>query len=264
MAQEQISRGNKYVLYMEGIIAAILLIMVAGMFAGYCVGPMGSPGPKGDEGPAGAAGPVGTATTTTVPGPQGATGEAGPPGEVGPPGVVGPAGPKGDTALEVGPVGPPGPPGPVGQQGPPGTPGDIGFINAPPAALARPNVNHTLLFSAAGIEIPAAAVNGNEIPNRVSRRAIDVTGKTAIRAQWAHSLPDDIKLRIDFLRSGTTNDWAGMVPAFGSAVAAFHNQTSGWYAIPIFENHENLVVRAVVIGNGAFSPKVTYIELDVR
>ena len=73
-----------------------------------------------------------------------------------------------------------------------------------------------------------------------------------------------MRLKMEFLRSGTTNSWAGLVPAFGTGVAPFHNQISQWYAIPVNENHSSLVVRAVVLGNGVLSPKVTYIELDVR
>ena len=265
------SKGNKYVLYAEIVIAGILLVLMAGMFAGMCAGPVGLTGPQGEVGPAGPQGA--SSPVKTAPGPQGATGVAGPQGAVGPQGVAGPIGPQGETAVEPGPVGPQGAPGPPGPQGPSGEKGEIGYINAPPAALARPNVNHTLVFSVEGVEIPAAAASGTELPNRISRRAIDVTGKSAIRAQWAHNLTvpadtidqtDIIKLRIEFLRSGTTNTWAGLVPAFGTGVEPFHNQVSAWYGVPVNEIHSNLVVRASVLGNGVLSPKVTYIELDVR
>jgi hypothetical protein len=261
MAEPVISRGNKYVLYMEGVIAALLLIMLAGMFAGMCTGPVGSSGPQGEVGPAG---PQGASTTNTIEGPQGATGPEGPQGQVGPEGPLGPQGPVGpigETVILTGEEGPIGPPGPTGPMGPPG---GIGYINAPPAALARPNVNHTLVFSAAGVEVPEAAIHGTELPNRISRRGIDATGKSAIRVQWAHDLTDTIQLKIEFLRKNTTNTWAVLVPAFGTGVAPFHNQISGWYAIPVNENHSNLVVRAQVLGDGVLSPKITYIELDVR
>jgi hypothetical protein len=256
------SKQDRYVLYVEMVIAAMLFIMVAGMFTGFCTGDVGPVGPQGETGAAGPAGPPGD--TTTMTGPQGATGLVGPEGPEGPTGPVGPVGPQGETAVEPGPIGPPGPPGPAGPAGPAGTPGDIGFINAPPASLASPNVNHTLVFAVSGVSVGSASPNGTELPNRISRRVLDVTGKSAIRAQWAHDLTEIVQLRMEFLRSGTTNGWALLVPAFGTAVLPFQNQTSEWYALPNHEDHDNFMVRASVIGNGSLSPAITYIELDVR
>ena len=228
------NKHNRNILYVEGTIAAILLIMLAGLFAGLCKGPVGPPGPQGEIGPQGLPG-----DTTTMIGPQGATGVQ---GSEGPPGPIGPAGP----------------PGPEGPQG------EIGYINAPPAALSRPNVNHTLVFSATGISAGAVPTYGNELPNRISRRVLDVTGKSAIRVQWAHDLTEIIQLKVEFLKDNTTDNWMTLIPAFGTAVLPFQNQTSEWYAIPINEDHLNFLVRAVIIGNGILTPKVTYIELDAR
>ena len=253
------NKQERYILYVEISIAAILLMMLAGLFAGLCTGPAGPPGPQGEAGPQGPAG-----DTTTMIGPQGATGITGPEGPEGPQGATGPEGPpgpQGETAVETGPIGPPGPQGPPGPVGPQG---QIGYINAPPAALARPNVNHTLVFSANGIAIGAAASYGTEPPNRVSRRVIDVTGKSAIRAQWAHDLDEIVQLRIEYLHKDTTNHWSELIPAFGTKVLPFQNQTSEWYAIPQNEDHLNFLVRAIIKGDGSLSPKVTYIELDAR
>jgi hypothetical protein len=257
-----ISRGNRLLLYVELVIVGLLVVMMAGMFAGYCAGPQGAAGPQGEAGPVGPAG-----STTTVAGPQGASGPEGPPGQ---PGEVGPPGPQGPPSGATGPEGPPGPVGPIGPIGPvgppgiQGSPGELAYINAPPAALARPNVNHIILFAIDGVEVPNAADVGTELPNRVTRRAIDVTSKAAIRAQWAHNLTTPMRLRIEFLRSGTTDDWAVLIPGFGESVGAFNNQVSSWYSIPVYEAHQNLVVRGLVMGDGDSSPRVTYIELDVR
>jgi hypothetical protein len=129
-------------------------------------------------------------------------------------------------------------------------------------------MNHTIVFSVDGIAVPAATLNGTEIPNRLSRRVLDVTGKSAVRAQWAHDTANsNIKLRIEFLRTNTTNTWAGLIPSFSGVAEAYQNQTSGWYGIPINEDRENFLVRAVIInatGDGSLSPKITYVELDVR
>ena len=250
------NKHNRNILYVEGTIAAILLIMLAGLFAGLCKGPVGPPGPQGEIGPHGLPG-----DTPTTRGPQGATGVPGSDGPAGPIGPAGPPGPKGDTAIESG---PPGPIGPAGPPGPEGPQGEIGYINAPPAALSRPNVNHTLVFSATGISAGAVPTYGNELPNRISRRVLDVTGKSAIRVQWAHDLTEIIQLKVEFLKDNTTDNWMTLIPAFGTAVLPFQNQTSEWYAIPINEDHLNFLVRAVIIGNGILTPKVTYIELDAR
>ncbi len=258
----EISRSekhNRYVLYIEATIAGILLIMLAGLFAGLCNGPVGPPGPQGEVGPQGPAG-----QTTTMTGPQGATGVAGPPGPQGEVGPEGPAGPQGDPGVETGLEGPQGPPGAAGPRGPRGKTGEIGYINAPPVALARPNVNHTLVFSTSGVSVPSASIHGTELPNRVSRRVLDLTGKSAIRVQWAHDLNETIKLKIEFLLTDTTDSWVTLIPAFGATVLPYQNQVSEWYAVPRNEDLLNFVVRAIVVGNDSLSPKITYIELDAR
>ena len=253
--------SKRYVLYVECVIAALLFLMVIGMFAGMCSGPVGPHGPVGPAGPQG--------DVTGVEGPRGPQGSVGP---AGPQGNAGPQGAQGVPGTELGPPGVQGPPGP---QGPPGGPGpagaigpqgDVGILYAPPGSLARTNSNHILLFSSAGTLVADPPFSGVEIPGGVTRRSVYVKDKAAIRAQWSHNLANIIlRLRIDYLRPGTTDIWDPLVPSFGSLSDAYLNQTSNWYAVPQ-DVGDDLIVRAVLIGDGSsgLQPLITYIELDVR
>ena len=110
-----------------------------------------------------------------------------------------------------------------------------------------------------------AASGGIEITNLVSRRQIDFSGKTNVRAQFAHSLNSaTVQLRIDFSTSSCAAfNAAPLVSAFGAAVGANNIQNSSFAAIPA-EAKTDVCVRAVIIGNGALDPIVRYITLDVN
>ena len=84
-------------------LVALLFIIAAGMFAGYCRGAEGVEGSDGPPGPTGAQGPTGD--LTTVRGPQGGPGPAGEKGLRGPMGESGPIGPAGKDSEAVGPPG---------------------------------------------------------------------------------------------------------------------------------------------------------------
>jgi hypothetical protein len=108
-------------LTVRGLIAMILIAILAssaiavGASMMLAVGPQGPAGSQGDTGPQGPAGPQG---------PQGETGVTGPRG------VAGPTGPKGDTGN----TGPEGLQGAQGEQGPQGEPGlgvKPGYVVAP-------------------------------------------------------------------------------------------------------------------------------------
>jgi hypothetical protein len=257
------SKGSKYLLYTELVIVALLLCLIAGMAAGMCRGPVGPAGPQGTVGPAGPQGDV-----TGVEGRPGVEGPVGAQGTIGAAGPQGPIGPEGPPSSEPGPEGPAGPPGEQGIQGeigplgPAGPPGDLAYINAPPVADQLMTVNHTLVFTVEGVAV-TASIAGTELPNHVSRRAVDVQGKQAVRVQWAQSTDTDIKLRLQFLRPGTTDQWANLVPDHGVPGLAYRNQTSQWYSVPAHHNDTSLIVRAKVVGETT-EIRVTYIELDLR
>ena len=260
----KVDQSKRYVLYVEGVIAGLLLLMVVGMFAGMCSGTVGPQGPAGPAGPAG--------DVSAVTGPSGPQGPAGPQGLIGPEGPAGPQGVEGIPGTGLGPegpAGPAGPPGPTGVEGPTGPPGpkgDVGVLYAPPSSLPLTNSNHILLFSSGGTLVSYPTSSGTEVPGGITRRAIYVKEKQAVRGQWAHDLKDVLlQLRVDYLRPGSSDTWDPLIPAFGALSETNENQTSDWYAIPQVTGND-LVVRAVVVGDGStnLQPSLTYIELDVR
>jgi len=243
------------------LVVGFLGLLTAG---GYCKSAPGSLGPTGPQGEIGPVGPPGPETGLT--GPPGPPGDTGPPGDVGPPGAgaPGPVGPAGD----LGPPGPTGEPGtvgetgPLGPGGPQGPPGDAIVLNAPPGALTNTNLNYILFFDSAGVLVENA--NNSEVPNRVSRRNIDLTGKQAIRAQWSHSLEQaNIRMSLQFYRTAT-NAWVDLVPLSGGPVAAYAPQVSNWYAVPLYIGSNEFLVRAIVHGDGELDPLVIFIEVDAR
>lgn len=278
MASEETNKRtrtlNRFDGYAVGLLA-LLFIIAAGMFSGYCSGPRGSTGPQGQVGPQGPAGDV-----TTVrgpqgdPGPAGATGARGPAGEsgpigpagkdsevMGPPGEIGEMGPIGET----GPPGPQGEPGEIGPAGPPGPKGDLGYLKPAAATEDAPVVHIQLLFHPAGIVVTDAAVGGSGIPNLVDQRTLSFKGRQAVRAQYGHSLDgSSIRLAVWFW-DASLGQWGTLVPAFGSNVAPHQNHTSTWYAVPLsLTTLGNVLVRSQVFGDGVLDPAITYITLDVR
>ena len=250
------------VLLVEGFLGLMLFLLVVAVFTNSCNGPPGMQGLQGVVGPAGPAGETGA--TTGVPGIAGNPGDAGLRGPVGPAGVQGIAGPVGPAGADTGIVGPAGPVGPIGPAGPAG---ELGFLNPSPQSLLLPNVNQILFFQTAGVvvENPGLASGGlaKEIPNRMSRRTIDLTKKGAIRLQWAHTLQSAaIKVRLEYQPAGT-NIWRVLVPFFGADLTPYANQTSAWYGIA-HEDKKELFVRVVVEGNGVLDPAITYVEVDAR
>lgn len=248
------TRSNMFIL--EAILALLFGMLVVGMFTGACNGPQGLQGFNGEPGeigPIGVQGPVGeTATSPGAPGDIGPTGAVGP---AGPAGATGERGAQGENNGIVGPEGPVGPAGPVGPRG------VMGFLDPPPSSLLRPAVNHLLFFKSEGVVItdPGLASEGaaKVIPNRLSRRNIDFTGKGSVRIQWEMLAPSvDIKLSLEYLTEAST--WVTMVPFLGSTEAP-----DNWVGIPVDDRSE-LVVRVMVQGNGELDPAITFVEVDAR
>ncbi len=279
MAPEETTRRklNRFDGYAAGLLA-LLFIIAAGMFSGYCQGSDGASGTAGPQGPTGGQGPAGD--VTTVRGPQGDPGLAGVPGQPGPRGPAGEQGPTGPIGKDSEVVGPPGeagsigetgPPGPqglegeIGAGGPPGPKGDLGYLK--PAAVTEdaPIVQIQLLFHPTGIVVPDAAVAGSGLPNLVDQRTLSFKGRQAVRAQYGHNLDgSSIRLAVWFW-DASIGQWRTLVPAFGSNVVAHQNHTSNWYAVPLsLAELGNVLVRSQVFGNGALDPAITYITLDVR
>ena len=253
------------VLIVEGFLGAMLFLLLIAIFTNSCNGPPGMQGLQGIQGVVGPAGPTGDTTAVAgIAGNPGDPGLRGPAGPQGVQGIAGPAGPAGADGADTGIVGPAGPVGPVGPAGPPG---ELGFLNPSPQSLLLPNVNQILFFQTSGVvvENPGLASGGlaKEIPNRMSRRTIDLTKKGAIRLQWAHTLQSAaVKIRLEYQPAGTSI-WRVLVPFFGADVAPYANQTSSWYGIAS-EDTKELFVRIMVEGDGVLDPAITYVEVDAR
>lgn len=122
----------------------------------------------------------------------------------------------------------------------------------------------TLLSDAMGAPITPIAM-GSEPQGLVSRRAIDLTGATMVRAQFASSLAGPaIKCRVEFSADdGATWDAAPLVADFPAGASADQNSKSAWAALPAAAAAE-VLVRAVILGDGLLSPTIRYIEVDFK
>lgn len=244
---------------LQGAIVGFLALLTILAIGGACSGPAGPPGPQGVIGEAGPTGPQGEQVLTSgPPGPPGDTGASGADGAAGAPGPAGVNGAAGEPGI-------PGPAGPLGLTGPQG---EMTLLNAPISSINKANINHILFFVPEGLLITDPGNPGlggaAEIPDRVGHRTLDLFGKQAIRAQFAHSLQSpSIQLQIQFFRSDV-NGWLTLIDAFGADVAPFSNQTSEWLAIPAYEASTDFLVRALIHGDGELDPRITYVELNAR
>ena len=157
-----------------------------------------------------------------------------------------------------------GEPGEKGEQGDKGAPGDIGYINPPPTALDKPNHPTTLLFVPGGIMVTDAGEFGTEIPQLVTRRRVLLEERQAVRVQWAHSL-DHVAIKLGIEYFAPTGSWQRLIVPVGASVPAYENQVGEWYAVPLYGvNQADIMLRAVVYGDGELDPAITYITLDAR
>ena len=261
------------------VVIVLLLIIVAGMFGGYC---QGTPGPAGPQGDPGAAGPPGSVQEVRgpqgdlgPPGEKGARGEQGPsgaPGEAGAgsqgePGVKGDKGDQGGIGPqgERGLLGEKGDKGDTGDQGEMGPKGEPGFLNPPPTALEALTINHTLLFLPTGVMVENPPAGGMEPERKITQRSLDLRDRQAIRAQFAHDLRSSlVRLSVEYYDPNNNPDWRELIPAFGAEREPYSNQTSQWYALPSFHSFANFFIRAKVYGDGELDPRFTYISLDAK
>ena len=151
-------------LTMRGLIAVILIAILAssaiavGASMMLAVGPQGPEGPQGDTGPQGPAGSQGLQGETGATGPRGATGPAGPTGPTGPKGDTGDTGPEGPQGPqgETGETGPAGPTGATGAQGPQGETGPQGPQGEPGLGV-QPGYVVAPAYDSGWVTLPGAA-----------------------------------------------------------------------------------------------------------
>ncbi len=121
------------------------------------------------------------------------------------------------------------------------------------------------LFSdATGITMTNAAISpGVEISNSLSRMYVYLTDFSEVRAQFSSSLTaQPVQLRIDYsLNNGGA--WFTLVPEFTSSATPNDTMLSPYNAIPE-EAKTDVLVRAVIVGNGTYDPVIRYISLDFK
>ena len=142
----------------------------------------------------------------------------------------------------------------------------MGVLRAPESTLNAFNINHILFFDNDGIVLtdPGSPGSGGAAVVNASRRAMNFTNKQAVRVQWAHTLESaDIKLGLEFYRSSTSS-WLTLITPEGAAVPPRQTQTSTWYGIPSEDRSDSFLIRAVVHGDGALDPGITFVEVDAR
>lgn len=122
----------------------------------------------------------------------------------------------------------------------------------------------TLLSDALGAAIAPIAI-GSELQGLVTRRTVDLTGAAQVRAQFASSLTSTaIKCRIEFSTDdGSSWNAAPLVPDFAAGASADKNSRSAWSALPGPANAD-VLVRAIILGDGVQAPTIRYIELDYK
>ncbi len=114
-----------------------------------------------------------------------------------------------------------------------------------------------------GVTMTAAPAIGAEPANNVSRMYIDLTDYASARAQFISSLASAlISCRIEYsLDDGST--WNTLVSNFAASAVASTANKSPFETIPTAARTD-VLIRAVISGNGALNPIIRYISLDLR
>jgi hypothetical protein len=164
-------------------------------------------------------------------------------------------GPEGPQGL----LGPQGIQGVQGLQGVPGADGATG-----PAGLNAPVYRQvTLLAETNGLALSNASNAGTEVASGASRSRLDLGQFSSVRAQFAvDTASAAVRCRLEF----STDDgatWATLIAAFAATASADANNTSAWTNLPAAANRE-VLVRAMILGNGTLDPRVRYVRLDLE
>lgn len=121
----------------------------------------------------------------------------------------------------------------------------------------------TIFQDATGVTMTNAAVAGTEISSNASRAYVNLTGFTEARGQFSSSLTSAVvQCRIEFsLDNG--GSWSVLVPSFAASTTA--NAASGgtWADIPN-NGATDVLLRAVIVGNGVLDPVIRYVRVEVR
>ncbi len=120
-----------------------------------------------------------------------------------------------------------------------------------------------IFTDAAGVTMTAAPIGGNELTNNVSRLYVDLTDFQTVRGQFVSSLTSAvINCRIEYsLDDGGI--WATLVPNFAASTSANITAKSAYIEIPS-EARTDVLIRALIVGNGALNPIIRYVGIDLK
>lgn len=120
-----------------------------------------------------------------------------------------------------------------------------------------------MLMDATGVTMTNAAAVGTEITNNNSRIYVDLTDFEQARGQFVSSLTSTVvNCRIEYsLNDGT--DWVTLVPNWAASAVANTITKSAFATIPT-EARTDVLLRALIVGDGVLDPIVRYISLDLK
>ena len=122
----------------------------------------------------------------------------------------------------------------------------------------------TLLATDVGPLVSNAPAIGIELPLNVSRSRVDLTGFTQARLQYSVDQASAlISMRIEYSTdSGTSWQATPLVAAVTAVATANANSAGSFVALP--GGVGDVLVRAVIAGNGMLDPRVRYVRLDLH
>jgi hypothetical protein len=121
---------------------------------------------------------------------------------------------------------------------------------------------YRLFSDSVGITMTNAAAVGTEISTNLSRSYVDFTAYPQVRAQFASSLGTAAVLcRIEYSTNDGTS-WSTLVSDFASSTTVNGSTKSSWATVPTAARGD-VLVRAMIVGDGVLDPVIRYVSLDV-
>ncbi len=143
-----------------------------------------------------------------------------------------------------------------------GNPSLSGVPLALPDPLYPTYLNVRMFGDNTGVTMTAAPVGGTELTNNVSRMYLDMTDFQQVRGQFVSTLTSTvINCRIEYSLDDGSN-WLTLVPNFAASSSANITAKSPYNEIPA-DARTDVLVRALIVGNGALNPIIRYVGLDL-
>ncbi|MBK9295072.1 MAG: hypothetical protein IPM57_11650 [Oligoflexia bacterium] len=130
----------------------------------------------------------------------------------------------------------------------------------PSGGSSHPEKVFTLFSDTTGVTMTNAPAIGSEITNNMSRAYVDLATFSQVRGQFSNSLATTLVFcRLEYSLDDGTN-WDTLVSDFASNGVANGHAYSDWAEIPSAAK-ANVLVRAVIVGNGVLDPIIRHVRL---